>query len=159
MITETVLISAITACAGLGGAAIGAYASIRIAREQSRAQLSRCVLEGTYNARRASYQKVFDAETAFTASRTAETATSLLRAVKEACVVASPNAAARMMLLTEAATSGSYLDFDAVRADMLIVMQRDLATFTAPKIEQYGWSDSTSKPDGKDKGENAGQPE
>lgn len=159
MIPETVLLSAITACAGLGGAAIGAYASIRIAREQGRTQLSRCVLEGTYNARRTSYQKVFDAETVFTANRTSESAMALLRAVKEACVVASPNAAAWMMMLAEAAAPSSHTDFDMIRSEMLIAMQKDLATFTEPKIEPYNWSDSKPKTDGEDKGKNISQPE
>lgn len=156
MFSETVLIAAITAIASLGGAVIGAYASIRIAREQGKTQLSRCVLEGTYHARCTAYQKVFDAETAFTANRTPETATALLYAVKEACVVASPNAAVWMMALVDSAAPSSHVDFDKIRTQMLLAMQRDLATFTEPKIEKYKWSDIGTKADCEDKRENKG---
>lgn len=159
MISETVLIAALTTLAGLGGAAIGAYASIRIARDQNRMHLNRCVLEGTFQARRNAYQRVFDAENEFAAHRTEGTAMRLLRTVKEACVVASPYTAARMMMLIEAATSERYMDFDGIRADMLVAMQKDLVTFMEPKIAKYSWSDSTAKANCKDEGENAGKPE
>lgn len=143
MLSETVLIAAITAITGLGGAAIGAFVSIRVASNQNKAELSRSVLAKCYEARSCAYAGVFDADAEFQRNPTPAAMIDLISVVNRACVVASPETTVALQRYLDLATKRDTEDFRSARATMTVQMQADLRVFDSPAIlETDFWAGS-----------------
>lgn len=134
MLSETVIIAGITAITGLAGAAIGAFASIRIAKNQTKAELSRSVLTKTFEVRCRAYANVFAADIEFQRNPTQSALSDLVSMVNRACVVASPRATIAMQNFLNVANSRNMDKLGAARAAMAVEMQADLRMFEAPTI-------------------------
>jgi len=143
--TETMFVALISACSALIGAVSGAFAMIWASHHESKMRLHTTVVERRFDARYKSFLALIAAHTALVHEPTKpENVYEFRKAVEQACISASPETCAQLMILRESLVGGLPHDPSAY-IDALISIQNDMEHFSIPTVEKSKWPKSLRK--------------
>lgn len=138
-LTEAVFIALITAVSSLIGAVAGAIAVIVTSHVTAKTQLQESAISQCFDARYRACLALMNAHSSLVAKPDdPDRIEAFYEAANAACLSASPETAVKILCFRDAALDSKKKD-KVSAAEALVAMQRDLSTFTIPRIEKNRW--------------------
>lgn len=136
--TETMFVALISACSALIGTVAGAFGVIWSSHESAKSQMKTKVIEECYAVRVAAFYDLLNSHYPLLRDpKNVELIHAFHQSVDRACLAASPETAAAILIFRDSVLGA--LPAPGAASDLLIAMQRDLTTFTTPKLRRNTW--------------------